>query len=336
MGKRYVDDSKVSDHHAIIPNAVSSEKANLTEEERKIYDLICRRFLMVWHDDYLHAITTVMTAITHEKIVDRYRTTGTIVEQMGWKVLDLGAEGRKRDTKGSPEEKVPEQVLPVTLTKGQIQDVTNIEARKKKTRPPKRLTDGTLLTAMETAGQTLDEKELSEAMKETGLGTPATRAATIEVLLKRGYIVRAGKSLEATEKGIHLIEVVHAEVKSPAMTGQWEAFLKKIQHGESQLEPFLESISQYVRSVVGKVRQASSVQPVSTAQKVADAPDFPTPKKFLENTSLSELLQNTFGFSAFRPNQEAVCQAVTAGKDVLLVMPTGSGMSLCYQLPGLA
>jgi DNA topoisomerase-3 len=74
LGKRYVDDSKVSDHHAIIPNAVSSEKANLTEEERKIYDLICRRFLMMWHDDCLQAITTVMTAITHEKIVDRYRT----------------------------------------------------------------------------------------------------------------------------------------------------------------------------------------------------------------------------------------------------------------------
>ncbi len=339
LGKRYVDDSKVSDHHAIIPNAVSSEKANLTEEERKIYDLICRRFLMMWHDDCLQAVTTVMTAITHEKIVDRYRTTGTIVEQMGWKVLDLGAEGRKRETKGSPEEKIPEQVLPVTLAKGQIQDVTNIEARKKKTRPPNRLTDGTLLTAMETAGQTLDEKELSEAMKETGLGTPATRAATIEVLLKRGYIVRAGKSLEATEKGIHLIEVVHAEVKSPAMTGQWEAFLKKIQHGESPLEPFLESISQYVRSVVGKVRQAPPVQrppTIAAAPKIADSPDFPTPKKFLENTSLSELLQNAFGFSAFRPNQEAVCQAVTAGKDALLVMPTGSGKSLCYQLPGLA
>ena len=85
---------------------------------------------------------------------------------------------------------------------------------------------------METAGKTLDEKELSEAMKETGLGTPATRAAIIEVLLKRGYIVRNGKSLEATDKGIRLIEVVHAEVKSPAMTGQWEAYLKRIQRGD--------------------------------------------------------------------------------------------------------
>jgi DNA topoisomerase III len=91
---------------------------------------------------------------------------------------------------------------------------------------------------MQTAGQTLDERELSEAMKETGLGTPATRAATTEVLLKRGLIARTGKNLEATDKGIHLIEVVHPEVKSPAMTGRWEAFLKKIQHGESRLSHF--------------------------------------------------------------------------------------------------
>ena len=96
-------------------------------------------------------------------------------------------------------------------------------------------------------------------MKETGLGTPATRAAIIEVLLKRGYVIRTGKSLEATDKGIHLIEVVHPEVKSPAMTGQWEAFLNRIQHGEAQLDPFLERISDYVRSVVGRVSQTTPV-----------------------------------------------------------------------------
>jgi DNA topoisomerase III len=338
LGKRYVDDSKVSDHHAIIPNAVSPERAQLTEEECKIYGLICRRFLMMWHDDYLQAVTTVMTAITHEEFVDRYRTTGTVVQQIGWKVLDVGAEGRKRETKGSAEEKTPEQILPVDLAKGQLQDIVDIEARKKKTRPPKRFTEGMLLTAMQTAGQSLDERELSDAMKETGLGTPATRAAIIEVLLKRRYIVRTGKSLEATEKGIHLIEVVHPEVKSPAMTGQWEAVLKKIQHGESQLEPFLDSISQYVRSVVGKVSQTSPVQPASAAPSTpkSDPPDLPSPKIIPNSASLTELLQNAFGFSKFRPNQEAVCQAVTAGKDALLVMPTGSGKSLCYQLPGLA
>jgi DNA topoisomerase III len=338
LSKRYVDDSKVSDHHAIIPTAVSAEKAHLAEDERRIYGLICRRFLMMWHDDYLQAVTTVITAITNGNIVDRYRSTGTLVQQMGWKVLDIGSEGRWRDTKGSGEEETPEQVLPVTLAKGQPQDLRDIEARKKKTRPPKRFTEGTLLTAMQTAGQTLDERELSEAMKETGLGTPATRAATIEVLLKRGFIVRAGKNLEATEKGIHLIEVVHPEVKSPAMTGQWEAFLKKIQNGEARLEPFLDGINQYVRSVVNKVGHASPSPraPVSDSPRGSESPSTTTPRNVPTFTTLTELLEKAFGFAKFRPNQEAVCEAVTAGKDALLVMPTGSGKSLCYQLPGLA
>lgn len=338
LGKRYVDDTKVSDHHAIIPTAVTPEKVHLAEDERKVYGLICRRFLMMWHDDYLQAVTTVITAIANGKIVDRYRTTGTVVQQMGWKALDIGAEGRKRATSGGAEEETAEQILPVTLARGQAQDVREIETKKKKTRPPKRFTEGTLLTAMQTAGQSLDERELSEAMKETGLGTPATRAATIEVLLKRGFIVRTGKNLEATEKGIHLIEVVHPEVKSPAMTGQWEAFLKKIHHGESRLEPFLDGISQYVRSVVGKVRQSSPVQraAIEVLPKISDSPDLPSPRTFSKSATLAELLQDAFGFSKFRPNQEAVCQAVTAGKDALLVMPTGSGKSLCYQLPGLA
>jgi len=338
LGKRYVDDTKVSDHHAIIPTAVSPEKVRLAEDERKVYGLICRRFLMMWHEDYLQSVTTVITGIMNGKIVDRYRTTGTVVQQMGWKALDIGAEGRMRDTRAGAEEETAEQVLPVTLAKGQPQDVRDIEAKKKKTRPPKRFTEGTLLTAMQTAGQSLDERELSEAMKETGLGTPATRAATIEVLLKRGFIVRTGKNLEATEKGIHLIEVVHPEVKSPAMTGQWEAFLKKIHNGESQLEPFLDGIGQYVRSVVGKVRQTSPVERASVAAppKISDSRDLPSPWNFSNGATLTELLQSAFGFSKFRPNQEAVCQAVTAGKDALLVMPTGSGKSLCYQLPGLA
>jgi DNA topoisomerase-3 len=329
----------VSDHHAIIPTAVTPENGHLAEDERKIYDLICRRFLMMWHDDYLQAVTTVITAITNGEIVDRYRTTGTLVQQMGWKVLDIWAGGRRRESRSDAEEGAPEQVLPVTLAKGQLHNVPNIEALKKKTRPPKRFTEGTLLTAMQTAGQTLDERELSEAMKETGLGTPATRAATIEVLLKRGFIARAGKNLEATDKGIHLINVVHPEVKSPAMTGQWEAFLKNIQHGDSRLEPFLDGISQYVRLVVSKVGKTTPSVPranVADSPKSFESRVLTDAKKFSTFATLTELLQNAFGFSAFRPNQEAVCEAVTAGKDALLVMPTGSGKSLCYQLPGLA
>ena len=330
LGKRYVDDSKVSDHHAIIPTSVAMHPDRLSDEESKIYDLVCRRLLMLWHDDYVQEVTTVITAIRSERIIDRYRTTGTVVRQTGWKILDAGAEARRREPKRDAEP--TDQALPATLAQGQPQNVTNIEAQKKKTRPPQRFTDATILTAMQTAGRSLDEKELSDAMKETGLGTPATRAAIIEVLLKRGYVIRSGKSLEATDKGIHLIEVVHPEVKSPAMTGQWEAFLNRIQQGEAQLDPFLERISEYVRSVVGRVSQTTPVaRTESTVTK-----DTPVAKAIPSNASLSQLLQSVFGFSSFRPNQEAVCQSVTAGEDALLVMPTGSGKSLCYQLPGLA
>jgi len=201
------------------------------------------------------------------------------------------------------------------------------------------------------------------------------------VLLKREYIVRSAKNLEATDKGIQLIEVVHPEVKSPAMTGQWEAYLKRIQRGEAKLEPFLRGIEDYVRDVVGKVgripaapRTSGSVQEPVAAHSVvapltlapltnnsgggngggssaaaskpqADAAIVRVPAAAVAapvaitaqpDESLNALLHRAFGFEAFRANQEAVCRTVIEGRDALLVMPTGAGKSLCYQLPGLA
>jgi len=318
LGSRFVDDTKISDHHAIIPTATSPARISLAEDERRIYDLVCRRLLSAWHDDYLTDVTTVITSITNGATVDLFHATGTLVRQMGWKVLDVVVE-KKKDA--------GEQTLPSELAADQRQDVVKAESVLKKTRPPKRFTDATLLTAMQTAGKTLDEKELSDAMKENGLGTPATRAAIIEVLLKRGYIQRQGKAMEATEKGIHLIEVVHPEVKSPAMTGQWEAYLKRIERGQGELAPFMDGIAEYVREVIGKVGQAP----------VAKAVAAPVPEPFtVTSTDLPTLLNEAFGFSEFRPSQEEVCRAVVDGKDVLLVMPTGAGKSLCYQLPGVA
>ena len=338
------------------PPPRSPDQASLSPDERKIYDLICRRLLSAWHDDHIWSVTTVITAIRNDAIVDRYHTSGSAVQQVGWKVLDLAPAKAKKAAPAQRADAPAEQALPPGLAKGQPQDVLNVEVLKKKTRAPKRFTEGTLLTAMETAGKTLDEKELSDAMKETGLGTPATRASIIEVLLKREYIVRNGKSLEATDKGIRLIEVVHPEVKSPAMTGQWEAYLQRIQRGTAQLVPFLKGIEDYVREVVGKVGQvvpaARPAAPQSRSRNTAlrepssrdrevgqalppakpAAPQVPVSP----NAPLSELLQTAFGFPSFRPNQEAVCQAVIDGRDVLLVMPTGSGKSLCYQLPAIA
>ncbi len=348
LGRRFIDDSKVTDHHAIIPTATSAGKSRLSDDERKIYDLICRRLLSAWQDDHIWSVTTVITAITNSDIVDRYHASGTAVQQAGWKVLDIAVEKKAKRGQGSGEDEREEQVLPPGLAKSQPQEVIDVEALKKKTRAPKRYTEGTLLTAMETAGKTLDEEELANAMKETGLGTPATRASIIEVLLNRDYIVRRGKTLEATDKGIRLIEVVHPEVKSPAMTGQWEAYLKRIQRGEAQLGLFLKGIEDYVTAVVGKVGQVPPAGKVP-AQVVAPSTEVvvPNPRSVhctldtstgepLPIGDLNSLLHKAFGFSSFRSNQEAVCRAAIEGRDVLLVMPTGSGKSLCYQLPGIA
>jgi DNA topoisomerase-3 len=403
LGRRFVDDSKVTDHHAIIPTTTPADRDSLPPEERKIYDLICRRLLSAWHDDHIWSVTTVITAIRNDATVDRYHTSGSAVQQIGWKVLDLAPAKAKKATPPGDDGRA-EQDLPPGLFKGQAQDVLDVEVLKKKTRPPKRLTEGTLLTAMETAGRTLDEKELSDAMKETGLGTPATRAAIIEVLLKREYIVRNGKSLEATDKGIRLIEVVHPEVKSPVMTGQWEAYLHRIHRGTAELAPFMKGIEDYVREVVGKVGQADpagtppashSRPPLASAdprdalrtrgttgsndaagpprravgsldetgwreaaaprrsQRAPDSvgtavlrataesrgtaePVLPAEAPLYAGGTLTELLQTAFGFPSFRTSQEAVCEAVIGGRDVLLVMPTGAGKSLCYQLPAVA
>ena len=361
LGRRYVDDAKVSDHHAIIPTVTSPDRVDLSADERKIYDLVCRRLLTCWHEDHVWSVTTVITTIANGAVLDRYHSSGKAIQQVGWKVLDFQTEKKKASNRrakaGEESSEEEQQALPAGLERGQVQDVLDAEAIGKKTRAPKRFTEATLLTAMETAGKTLDEKELSDAMKESGLGTPATRASIIEVLLKREYIVRNAKNLEATDKGIQLIEVVHPEVKSPAMTGQWEAYLKRIQRGEAQLEPFLHGIEDYVRDVIGKVgripaaprksnggsngasSQAATVNPKADAASVhvsAPAVEAPPAITAEPDESLDALLHRAFGFAAFRANQEEVCRTVIEGRDALLVMPTGAGKSLCYQLPGLA
>jgi DNA topoisomerase-3 len=385
LSRRYVDDAKVTDHHAILPTTTRAAGLALTEDERRLYDLVCRRLLSAWHEDHVTGVTTVITKVTSpaevggEPVVDRFGSTGTVIERMGWKVLDFKTERQKaqerRKEQGSgkaqageeaageeerSEERSEEddrQELPPGLAPGQARRVADVRQEAKKTRPPKRFTDATLLTAMETAGRTLDDRELSEAMKESGLGTPATRAEIIETLLRRLYVERQGKALLATDKGIRLIEVVHPQVKSPAMTGRWEAELQRIERGQGNLPAFLSGIESYVREVVGEVfaGQGISAAPRAAARgngngngggwgtrpggSAGMAPASYPERSERAPTSpdrLADLLQSTFRLASFRPFQEAVCRAVTEGADALLVMPTGAGKSLCYQLPGLA
>ncbi|MGJ5820110.1 DNA topoisomerase 3 [Paludibaculum fermentans] len=340
LNKRYVDDTKVTDHHAIIPTGVSAERASLNSEEQRIFDLICRRLLSAWHDDHIWSVTTVITLVK-STVDDRFHSSGTAIQQTGWKVLDIVTRKKEKKPRGAASDDNDDtgaddsQELPPGLTPNQPQTVLGADAIEKRTRPPKRLTEGTLLTAMETAGKTLDDKELSDAMKESGLGTPATRAQIIEVLLKRGFIERRGKSLEATDKGIRLIEVVHPEVKSPAMTGQWEAHLKRIERGQAELQPFLHGIEEYVREAVGKAF-SGAIAAERTQHTRVPTRDIVRAQRQAVTGSLDDILHTRFRFPGYRPNQEAVCRAVMEDKDVLLVMPTGSGKSLCYQLPGVA
>ena len=227
---------------------------------------------------------------------------------------------------------------------------------------------------MESAGKSLDDRELARAMKERGLGTPATRAGIIETLIKREYIERRGRVFHATRKGIALIERVHEKLRSPEMTGEWEAKLRSIEaskNGEAEglFRSFMSAIEDYVGEVVGLTFQsagtpgktAQSVRPRPTAGKktaparsetqaqlslagargtesesvgseVARTARKPRPKR---SGDLTATLEQCFGHGEFRPYQKRICEHVVAGNDALVVMPTGSGKSLCYQLPGL-
>jgi DNA topoisomerase III len=242
LGKRFVDDSKVGDHHALIPTA---ERANLpaNSAEARLYELVCRRLLMAWHDDLVESITRVVTEVSAvRKEVELFATSGTSIESPGWTVLEANPH-RKPDANAKPK-------LPGGLQERDAQRVAGVEVHRKRTQPPKPFTEATLLTAMETAGKTLDDKALIEAMRDSGLGTPATRAATIETLLGRNYIVRTAKNLTSTVTGQALVAAVHPLVKSAQMTGSWELRLRRLERGEERFEPFMAEIASYVRHVV--------------------------------------------------------------------------------------
>ena len=430
LGARFVDDAKVSDHHAIVPT--TSLPRGLTGDEKALWEIVVRRLLGAWHDDHVAATTTVVTEVSGDggaegpaagalagRTVDRFRSVGTMVVEEGWKAAEPDAARRRRY------EDDEESDLPAGLAEGQAKRVVDAVSVEKRTRPPKRFTDASLLTAMESAGRTLDEKELAEAMKENGLGTPATRAEVLENLLARGYAERDGKALVATEKGIRLVGLVPESVKSPALTGRWEAELARLQKGDGDLGTFLRGIEKYVTSVVADVFREQSVRPAAEAADSSGRRTVPRPATEPAGTApgatettavsppagplpavpgvksciseeihdftpgtvpggarsggrtgpaeirsakgregsappgdassgregvggargrrgpvpaerLGELLKGVFGHGSFRPYQEAVCRAVVEGRDALLVMPTGAGKSLCYQLPGLA
>lgn len=252
LDSRFVNDSEVSDHHAIIPTPISRGSLPLSVEEAKIYDLVCRRLLSAYQKDHVTSITTLWTQVESKESVrtymDLFRTQGVQVQEWGWKRVE------RRITN---DESGAESLIPTGLDMKSKISLRETRLDAKKTKAPPSLTEATLLTAMESAGKTLEDRELSTALKDSGLGTPATRAGIIETLLSRGYMERKGKFLHATALGLQLIETVHPSVKSPELTAHWEKELTQIQKKQRTLQGFLDGLSQELRSRVTEIHTSS-------------------------------------------------------------------------------
>lgn len=254
-GKRVVDNSKVTDHHAIIPTEGRLRVDNLTPDEWRVFRLVALRFLAVFYPAHRYAVTRVITEAAGESFISK----GQEELQAGWTALynRLKAEERQekpaKKTKAAPRE---EQELP-NLSVGQRGCVQQAKAEQKKTQPPKPYTEAGLLSAMENAGRFVEDEALKEQLKESGLGTPATRAAIIERLLAVGYIKRQGKALAPTEKGEKLVAVAPPELKSAETTGKWEKGLSAIAGGRMSTEVFMASIRRYVDFLVKDCRTSN-------------------------------------------------------------------------------
>jgi DNA topoisomerase III len=247
---RVVDDGKVGDHHAIIPTDVPHDIEAFTPDERRIFDLVARRFLAVFHPPARYARTTIITEVEEES----FRTRGKVTLEAGWRgvyLVEQATERQAEEDEGEGEgAELPE------LTEGQTVTCVAAEVEAKETRPPPRYTEATLLSAMETAGKLIDDESLREAMKEAGLGTPATRAETIETLIRREYIERVGKDLQPTPKGLQVITMLEEhKITSPELTGDWEKKLSDIEHGRGDREKFMQEIERFAGEIVGQIAE---------------------------------------------------------------------------------
>jgi DNA topoisomerase-3 len=243
LGK-VVNDARVTDHHAIIPTEADHDLSGLNRDERRLYDLVARRFLAVFHPAAKFENTVIETRCEEHL----FRSRGKVLVEAGWRAV-YGEEAD--DTRGpAKEDEEREQKLPKLVT-GESVTCAEAESLAKRTKPPARYSEGTLLRAMETAGKLVEDDEAAEAMKDAGLGTPATRAATIERLIDALYIEREGRSLRATEKGVGLIQMLGDHVLTkPQLTGQWEQRLNRIQRGEEAFQSFRGDVETFTRDVV--------------------------------------------------------------------------------------
>jgi DNA topoisomerase III len=244
---RVVNDEKVGDHHAIIPTNAEHKLDKMGSDDRRIYDLVVRRFLAIFHPDAEFENTRVETTVSEHV----FRTRGKVLIVPGWRgVYGELADGAKS---AAEEDEGRDQTLPKLELDEEI-DTTEVEALEKETKPPRRYSDASLLGAMETAGKLVDDDELREAMKESGIGTPATRAAIIERLIDVGYIEREGRALVPTEKGMNVIRLLDGHpLTEPALTGEWEHRLTQIQEGTETRKKFMADIKEFAVGTISEL-----------------------------------------------------------------------------------
>jgi len=265
--KKVFDNSKVTDHHAIIPTGQAPQA--LTADEKKVYDMVALRFIAAFYPDCQVSTTTVYGEVSDDQNRLKkdgnaipFKTSGKQILVKGWReVFEMAkndntatndAQGANEDTDAANEEQA-NGVLPDFTQYEMGQHVPSLI--EKQTTPPKPYTEATLLRAMETAGRLVDDDELRDMLKENGIGRPSTRAAIIEKLFQRQYIIRKGKSIAPTQVGIDLIHTIHTPIlKSAELTGQWEKKLRMIERGDMESVQFLDELKQMTQEVVLEVK----------------------------------------------------------------------------------
>ena len=253
--KKVFDNSKVTDHHAIIPTGEAPDR--LVGEERKLYHLIALRFISAFYPDCTFMSTTVLGEV--EKV--GFKATGKVIVEPGWRVVY----GNQQDDDNQGEDKI---LPPFTVGESGPHEPSLL---KKQTQPPKFYTEGTLLRAMESAGKTVEDEELREAMKENGIGRPSTRAAIIETLFKRRYIFRERKNIKASQAGIDLIATINEELlKSAKLTGLWENKLRRIERGEFSASDFISELKALINEIVINVLNDNSARRINVEEAVPE------------------------------------------------------------------
>ncbi|MBR2359752.1 MAG: DNA topoisomerase 3 [Bacteroidaceae bacterium] len=324
--KKVFDSSKVTDHHAIIPTGVYPQ--NLTDMERRVFDLVARRFIAAFYPDCKFSTTTVLGEV--EKI--EFKVTGKQITDPGWRII-FG--------QPSPDEKADEEERTLPLFTVGESGPHQPDLNEKWTQPPKPYTEATLLRAMETAGKLVDNEELRDALKENGIGRPSTRAAIIETLFKRRYIRKERKNLIATPTGVELIQLIHEDLlKSAELTGIWEKKLREIERRNYDVRTFLDELKQMVGEIVHQVlsdntnRRITIEAPVDVAKeieakaaqkKARKSASKPTPKK--EKTEKKILPNEEKTFSQPEKKNPEGMPCPLCGKGIIIRGRTAFGCS---------